>query len=204
MISPPTIDLDAFEIDFRNALNGGDIACFQLRLKDQPADVIRAATQRLMPIAQEKGVAFLLNDDPELAAELKTDGVHVGQKDTPYKQARALVGDDAIVGVTCHDSRHLAMTAAEQGADYVAFGAFYPTTTKDAPTRAETDLLEWWTSLAVTPCVAIGGITVDNVTPLIKSGADFIAVSSGVWKYSKGPEQAVAEFNRVIDMSVTS
>lgn len=199
VISPPVIDLDIFEAEFLRALSGGDIACFQLRLKNQSDDIISRATERLMPHAQEHDVAFLLNDNPQLAKELGVDGVHIGQDDMPYKEARALVGDNAIVGVTCHGSKHLAMGAAENGASYVAFGAFYPTTTKDAKTRTEPDILEWWSSIVETPCVAIGGITVDNAAPLIKSGADFLAVSGGIWSYPDGPEQAVAKFNRVID-----
>ncbi|MEH6401790.1 MAG: thiamine phosphate synthase [Sneathiella sp.] len=204
MISPPAIDLDSFETSFKEALSGGDVACFQLRLKDASKAEIAAASERLMPISQAHDVAFLLNDDPQLAKELGTDGVHVGQEDMPYKEARAIVGDDMIVGVTCHDSRHLAMEAAERNADYVAFGAFYPTTTKEAKTTASPEILEWWTDFIEVPCVAIGGITVDNAGPLIKSGADFLAVSGGVWNFETGPKQAVAEFNRVIDMIVAT
>ncbi|MEP3247245.1 MAG: thiamine phosphate synthase [Sneathiella sp.] len=199
LISPPQIDLDAFEAQFKDTISGGEIACFQLRLKDCDKDKIVAATERLMPIAQQHNIAFLLNDDPMLAKQLGTDGVHVGQEDMPYKEARAIVGEDAIVGVTCHDSRHLAMEAAEQGADYVAFGAFYPTATKDAKTSADPEILDWWSSLVETPCVAIGGITVDNAAPLIKSGADFLAISGGVWDYQDGPAQAVHQLNRIID-----
>ncbi len=152
-----------------------------------------------MPIARDHNIAFLLNDDPELARELKTDGVHVGQEDTPYKEARAIVGDDVVVGVTCHASRHLAMQAAEAGADYVAFGAFYATSTKTAKTKAEPEILEWWTSLAETPCVAIGGITIDNAASLLASGADFLAISGGIWAHPEGPKEAVQQLNRLID-----
>ena len=180
------------------------MACFQLRMKDQSPDDIRRAAEKLIPIAQANDVAFLLNDDPELAKSIGADGVHIGQDDTPYKQARAIVGDDAIVGVTCHDSRHLAMTAVESGADYVAFGAFYPTETKVAKSTATPEILHWWHTMIEAPCVAIGGITVDNAVPLIKSGADFLAISGGVWNYTHGPEKAVAEFNRVIDMTVAT
>lgn len=204
LISPPSIDLDSFETAFIQALSGGDVACFQLRLKDQPDDVIAEATKRLMPHAVEKDVAFLINDNPSLAKELGADGVHVGQEDTPYKEARAIVGDDAIVGVTCHDSKHLAMSAAEAGASYVAFGAFYATTTKDPKTSATPDILEWCSDLVETPCVAIGGITVDNAAPLIKSGADFLAVSGSIWNDPDGPDKAVAKFNRVIDTAAAT
>jgi len=173
-------------------------------MKDQSSDDIRRAAEKLIPIAQANDVAFLLNDDPELAKSIGADGVHIGQDDTPYKAARAIVGEDAIVGVTCHDSRHLAMLAAESGANYVAFGAFYPTETKVAKTSAAPEILQWWSTMVETPSVAIGGITVDNAAPLIKSGADFLAVSGGIWNYSEGPDKAVAEFNRVIELAVAT
>ncbi len=203
LISPPRIET-GFQDLVSQALDAGDVACFQLRLKDQPRDEILRACDLLMPLIQSRDVAFILNDDPVLAKEVGADGVHVGQDDTPYKEARTIVGDNAIVGVTCHNSRHLAMVAAENGADYVAFGAFYPTTTKDAKTTAEPELLQWWSALVETPVVAIGGITVDNAAPLVKSGADFLAVSAGVWKYSGGPAAAVSELNKVIDMTMAS
>jgi thiamine-phosphate pyrophosphorylase len=176
-------------------LDAGDVACLQLRLKDLSDDAICRAVDFLRPEAQRRGVAFLLNDRPDLAFETGCDGVHVGQDDADYAKARATVGKDAIVGVTAHNSRHLAMEAAEQGADYVAFGAFYPTATKEAKFTADIDLLEWWSGLMEVPCVAIGGVTVDNAKPLVEAGADFIAVCSGVWGHPDGPEAAVKAFN---------
>ncbi len=195
LISPPALDPAAFSEDMKRAFGGGDVASFQLRLKDAPDDAIRRATEILMPIAQRAGAAFIMNDRPDLAHALRCDGVHIGQDDMPYAEARAIVGKEAIVGVTCHDSRHLAMEAADAGADYVAFGAFFPTDTKDAKTRADIELLRWWSELMVVPCVAIGGITAENAAPLIEAGADFLAVSSGVWKHPRGPEAAVRQFN---------
>jgi thiamine-phosphate pyrophosphorylase len=124
--------------------------------------------------------------------------VHVGQEDGSYEDARLAVGADAIVGVTCHDSRHLAMEAGEAGADYVAFGAFFPTTTKDAKGKPELDILEWWSGVFTLPCVAIGGITPDNCAPLVKAGADFLAVLSAVWQHPDGPAAAVKLFNAKI------
>jgi len=173
----------------------------QLRLKDVDDAAITAATHALMPIAHDHGVAFVINDRADLAAALDADGVHIGQSDAPYDAARARVGPEAIVGVTCHNSRHLAMQAGEQGADYVAFGAFYETATKQAATRAAPDLLSWWQRLFEIPCVAIGGITPDNAAPLVAAGADFLAVSSGVWSYPPargGPAGAVARLNAVM------
>lgn len=198
LITPPKLEPVVFGETLKAALDGGDVATLQLRLKDVSDDEIRRATDALMPIAHRAGAAFLINDRADLAAELNADGVHIGQEDTPYATARALVGADRIVGVTCHDSRHLAIEAAEAGADYVAFGAFFSTATKDAKTHVTVELLTWWSELMVVPCVAIGGITVENAGPVIAAGADFIAVSSGVWNYPYGPRAAVKAFNALL------
>ncbi len=157
-----------------------------------------------MPIIQSYDVAYLLNDDPVLASKLGTDGVHVGQDDMLFKQAREIMGNDAIVGVTCHNSRHLAMEAAEQGADYVAFGAFFDTTTKQAKTKATPDLLHWWSNLVEIPAVAIGGINQDNCSTVLEAGASFIAVSEAIWKHSVSPKQSVADFNQLIDKGIAT
>lgn len=187
--------LETFSLQMREAFNGGEVACFQLRMKNASDDDIRRATKLLMPIAHEFNCAFVLNDRADLAAELQTDGVHIGQSDAPYGEARKLVGDKRIVGVTAHASRHLAIEAADAGADYVAFGAFFPTQTKEPAATANVEILEWWTEIMEVPCVAIGGIMPENAEPLIQAGADFLAVSSGVWNYGKGPACAVAAFN---------
>ncbi len=198
LITPPRIDA-AFDDALKHALDGGDVASLQLRLKDVSDDEVLRAGERLMPIAQKAGVAFIVNDRPDLAKKLGADGVHVGQEDASYAEARRLLGPDKIVGVTCHASRHLAIEAAEAGADYVAFGAFYPTATKEAKTRAEPELLSWWQEMMQAPCVAIGGITALNARPLVEAGADFIAVASGVWDHADGPEAAVKAFNDLFD-----
>jgi thiamine-phosphate pyrophosphorylase len=177
------------------ALAAGDVASFQLRLKHVSDDEIRRATDVLRPVMQGAGAAFILNDRPDLAAELGCDGVHVGQEDASYAEARAIMGADRIVGVTCHDSRHLAMEAGEAGADYVAFGAFFPTATKEPKTTADLELLRWWAEAMIVPVVAIGGITVNNAPELVAAGADFLAVSAGVWEHPGGPEAAVKAFN---------
>jgi thiamine-phosphate pyrophosphorylase len=195
LISPPKLSAANFVTPLREALAGGDVASFQLRLKDVEDDAIRRAADLLRPIVQAHGAAFILNDRPDLAAELGCDGVHVGQDDASYADARAAMGPSRIVGVTCHDSRHLAVDAAEAGADYVAFGAFFPTRTKEPKTQADITLLNWWSDVMVVPAVAIGGITVDNALALIEAGADFLAVSAGVWEHTEGPEAAVKAFN---------
>ncbi|HEX6958522.1 MAG TPA: thiamine phosphate synthase [Ferrovibrio sp.] len=202
LITPAVFDPKAFAEELKAALQAGDVACLQLRLKDgeRPAaeDLFRRAADILLPICHRHDVAALINDRPELAVELGADGVHVGQEDTPYAEARRIVGKDRIVGVTCHNSRHLAMEAAEAGADYVAFGAFFATDTKQPKTRAEPEIVRWWSELMEVPCVAIGGITVQNCPPLIEAGADFLAVSAGVWRHPEGPAAAVKAFCRAI------
>ena len=195
LITPPRIEPKAFAETLKHALDGGDVASLQLRLKDLSDNEILRAGEALMRVAQRAGVAFILNDRPDLAAQLGADGVHVGQEDASYAEARAALGRDRIVGVTCHDSRHLAIEAAEAGADYVAFGAFFPTATKAPKTHAEPELIQWWSGMMVIPCVAIGGITVENCAPLVDAGADFLAVASGVWDYPGGPAAAVQAFN---------
>ena len=197
LISPPRLSPANFVIPLREAFDGGDVASFQLRLKHVGDDEIRRACDMLRPIVQAHGAAFILNDRPDLAAELGCDGVHIGQEDGTYAEARRAM-PNGIVGVTCHNSRHLAMEAGEAGADYVAFGAFFPTATKEAKTRADIELLRWWTQDMVVPCVAIGGITVENAPPLVEAGADFLAVASGVWEYPDGPEAAVKAFNALL------
>ena len=203
LITPPRLEPRAFADTLKAALDAGDVASLQLRLKTEAAetadaDTIRRATEILMPVAQSRDVAFIINDRADLAVELNADGVHVGQDDLPCREARKIVGPDRIVGVTCHNSRHLAMVAGEDGADYVAFGAFYDTETKQPKTRAEPEILTWWSETFVVPCVAIGGITVENAAPLVRAGADFLAVSSGVWAYDQGPAAAVRALNRIM------
>ncbi len=195
LITPPKFDAKPFAENLKRALSGGDVASFQLRLKDaSDADILRAG-EILGRIVQGANAAFILNDRPDLAAKLGADGVHIGQEDASYDEARAAMGPNRIVGVTCHNSRHLAIEAAEAGADYVAFGAFFPTATKEAKTRAEPEIIAWWSETMVVPCVAIGGITVENCRPLVDAGADFLAVSSGVWDHPGGPAAAVKAFN---------
>ncbi len=194
LVTPPALEPAAFAERLKAALDAGPVACLQLRLKDAPDDAVRRAAEILMPVCHRHDVAFLVNDRPDLARELGADGVHIGQEDAGYAEARALVGDDATVGVTCHNSLHLAMEAAEAGADYVAFGAFFPTRTKAPKSQATPETLERWSAATVVPCVAIGGIAVENCPPLVRAGADFLAVVGGVWDHTDGPAAAVRAF----------
>ena len=198
LITPPAFEPALFAGDLEAALDAGDVACVQLRLKECDDDAVRRAADVLRPLAQSRDVAFIMNDRPDLALETGCDGVHVGQEDASYAEARQTLGEDAIVGVTCHDSRDLAIGAAEAGADYVAFGAFFATATKRAKAAASPEILEWWSELMTVPSVAIGGITLDNCAPVVGAGADFLAVIAGVWEHAGGPAAAVRAFNTAI------
>ncbi len=192
LITPPALDPAAFRDRLAAALDAGDVAAVQLRLKDAEDAVWHAAIDALRPVAQSRGVAFLLNDRPELVRQTGCDGVHVGQR-----QARALIGD-AMLGVTCHASRDLAMAAGEDGADYVAFGAFFPSISKEVTKLADPDILSWWSELMEPPCCAIGGITAENCATLVRAGADFLAVIAAVWSHPDGPAAGVRAMNAAI------
>ncbi len=197
LVTPASADA-GFADTLARALDAGDVAAVQLRLKDADEDAWRRATDALRPVAQSRGVAFLLNDRPELVRASGCDGAHVGQTDTPAREARLVMGPGLMLGVTCHDSRDLAMQAGEDGADYVAFGAFFPTMTKDAPTRADPEIIAWWSELMELPCVAIGGITAANCAPLVQAGANFLAVVGGVWGHPDGAGAGVKAMNAAI------
>jgi thiamine-phosphate pyrophosphorylase len=191
LITPPRLDPSSFRDRLARALDAGDVAALQLRLKDADDDTVRRAIELLCPVAQSRHVAFLLNDRPDLARATGCDGAHVGQDDIKAAEARKILGPKLTLGVTCHGSRDLAMQAGEDGADYVAFGAFFPSTTKDAKLGVEPEILSWWTGLMELPCVAIGGITAENCAPLVAAGANFLAVSQAVWGYQGGEAAGV-------------
>lgn len=165
----------------QRACDAGPVAAFQFRVKDVDQHEAARLGEPLRRICDEAGVAFIVNDSISLAKRLGADGVHLGQRDGDPREARQVLGPNAQIGVTCHDSRHLAMEAGEAGADYVAFGAFYPTSTKETTHRPDPSILAWWGALFEIPSVAIGGITPANATPLVAAGADFLAVSNAVW-----------------------
>lgn len=198
LISPPLLD-ERFPAKLREAGEAGKVAAFQLRLKEMDDHAIARAAEPLQRICADLDIAFIVNDSTALAKRLGADGVHLGQQDGDPGEARKLLGRDAQIGVTCHNSRHLAMEAAESGADYVAFGAFFPTGTKKVQHYAEVDLISWWTTLFGTPCVAIGGLNAENSSPIVQAGADFLAVSSAIWDAPQGPAAAVRAFKTVLE-----
>lgn len=198
LVTPPALDPLAFRGALAAALDAGDVAAVQLRLKEADDDAVRRAIDALRPVVQARSVAFLLNDRPDLAAQSGCDGAHVGQTDTPARDARKLLGPKLTLGVTCHGSRDLAMAAGEDGADYVAFGAFFPSATKDETQAAEPEILAWWSELMELPCVAIGGITPVNCAPLVQAGANFLAVVGAVWSHPDGPAAGIIAMNAAI------
>ena len=207
LISPPHLEPAAFGVLLDEALSAGDVAAFQLRLKEADDARIVETAQALIPVCHAHGVAFILNDRADLALKAGADGVHLGQDDMPYGEARRLLGEERIIGISCHDSSHLAMEAGEAGADYVAFGAFHPTKSKDPAKLAKygvptIDLVENWTSLTTVPCVAIGGMTPQNCGPFVQAGADFIAAITAVWEHPDGAAAGVKALNAAIKQAL--
>jgi thiamine-phosphate pyrophosphorylase len=198
LISPLDVGGD-FPGRLGQALSAGPVGAFQFRVKDLDQHQAARLAEPLQSICAEHDVAFIVNDSVSLAKRLGADGVHLGQGDGDPKEARAALGPSAQIGVTCHDSRHLAMEAGEAGADYVAFGAFFPTSTKETFHRPDPSILGWWSALFEIPCVAIGGVTPANGRVLVEAGADFLAASSAVWNHPEGPAAAVKAFQQVLN-----
>jgi len=195
LISPLDV-AGGFADRLARALDAGPVAAFQFRVKDVDQHEAARLAEPLQRICADREVAFIVNDSISLAKRLGADGVHLGQEDGDPREARDVLGPSVQIGVTCHDSRHLAMEAGDAGADYVAFGSFYPTTTKVVKHQAEPVILSWWSALFELPCVAIGGITPDNAAPLVAAGADFLAVSGAIW--SGDEAAAVRAFAQVL------
>ena len=189
LVSPLDVG-GTFPARLERALAAAPVAAFQYRVKGLDQHEAARLAEPLQAICAARDVAFIVNDSIALAKRLGADGVHLGQGDGEVREAREVLGREAQIGVTCHASRHLAMEAGEAGADYVAFGSFFPSETKASEHRPEPELLEWWSGLFEIPCVAIGGITPGNCAPLVKAGADFLAVSGAVWA---GDEAAAVE-----------
>ena len=198
LLTPPALP-SGFSDHLAAALDAAEVAALQLRLKDVDDDALRRAVDLLRPVAHERGVALILNDRPDLAVQTGCDGAHVGEHDMAPADARKLMGPRLQLGVSCYDSRDAALRAGEAGADYVAFGAFFPSTTKEARSQADTDLLAWWSELMEPPVVAIGGITAENCPPLVRAGANFLAVCGAVWTHPDGAAAGVRAMQAAID-----
>ena len=198
IITPEKFDVRTFPDLMAQALDAGDCAAVQLRLKNETDDTWKRAIDALRPVCQSRNVAFLLNDRADLVVPTGCDGAHVGQEDMAAREARRIMGPDLTLGVTCKASRDLAMQAGEDGADYVAFGAFYPSGSKQVTNLADPEILRWWSSMMELPCCAIGGITADNLAPLVQAGADFLAIIGAVWNHPDGPGAGVRAINAAI------
>ena len=195
IISPPIIkDLNQFVDDFAAHAESTKVACIQIRLKNQNDDFITQTIEQLKPVCKETDTALIINDRPDICLSENCDGVHLGENDMAYTDARNLLGEDFIIGVTCGASVHKAMHLSEAGADYVAFGSVYPTKTKQVAASAPLELISNWSTVTNIPTVAIGGITVANCKPVIESGANFLAICSGIWDHSQGPKKAINTF----------
>ena len=198
IISPDNININEFSSSLEEVLETGLVACFQLRLKNLNDQELINISKVLKPICNKFDVPFILNDRLDLANKVGADGVHLGEDDSSILDARKLLGPKAIIGASCYNSKHLAMKAAEQGANYVAFGAFFETKTKKAKTKAVMSLIEDWVLISNIPCVAIGGIDSKNCHELIKAGVDFIAVVGAIWNNIDSPRKAILNFKNII------
>ena len=198
LISPPNINVNEFIFSLDDVLNTGLVSCFQLRLKNVKDEDIIESSKALKPICNKYNVPFILNDRLDLVNKVEADGVHLGEGDGSILEARKLLGPKAIIGASCYNSKHLAMEAAEEGADYVAFGAFFDTITKDPKTKADINIIKDWTLISNIPCVAIGGINSSNCKELVDAGADFIAVVGSIWNKNDDPKSAVNKFKSII------
>jgi len=198
LISPPKVDPVNFCSSLEEVLKSGVISCFQLRLKDNDDKTIINISKKILPICKKYNIPFILNDRLDLVKTCNADGVHLGEDDGSIKKARKLLGYNSIIGASCYNSKHLAMEAAENGANYVAFGAFFETNTKDPKARAQIKIIKDWLFISNIPCVAIGGITPLNCKELIEVGVDHMAVISSIWDSKKDPIEVVKDFKNLL------
>lgn len=201
LITPPKFELAALAQQLPAVLDNADIACVQLRLKNKPTDEWERAIETLMPICWQRDIAFILNDRVDLAKRFSADGAHIGKEDMTYTMARSILGKDKIIGVSCYASKDTAMDVAEEGADYVAFGSAFPSTTKENAPPVPMSVFEDWVMAVKTPCVAIGGITAQNCAPLVQIGVEFIAVIGQAWNHKDGAAAGAKELQKAIDLN---
>ena len=200
LLTPAAIEAVSFADTLKRAIDAAPeiVGAVQLRLKDISDDDFKRAAETLLPVCHAFDLPLIINDRPDIAASIGADGVHIGQDDTDYATARDMLGADAIIGVTCHASRDLAIEAGDKGADYVAFGAFFPSASKETKHQADPEIIEIWSSMTIVPCVAIGGVTAENCPPLVAAGADYLAVIGCIWSHPDGPEAGVRAFTEVL------
>ena len=195
LITPPQIHDINIENKLKNIFQTGVVKVLQLRLKKSKDQEIIDAGKILKTLCKNHNVTLIINDRPDLAHKIGADGVHIGEEDSSIENARAILGKNAIIGVSCYNSKHQAMIAAEKGADYVAFGAFFKSSTKKTTFRANLELLRWAKKKINMPTVAIGGINSSNYKKVLLNGANYIACSSYIWNNKKiDPVSAINKF----------
>ncbi|MHC8509216.1 MAG: thiamine phosphate synthase [Rhodospirillales bacterium] len=201
LITPPRIeDPAAFAETLARTLDAADTAAVQIRLKDTGEDDISRTAEAVIPVCRARGVTVIMNDNAELARRIGCDGAHLGEDDGDIAEARRILGPEAVIGASCYASadRAMQLTGRDGGADYAAFGAVYPTSTKTPKTLCPLEIIENWSLISVIPCAAIGGITPENAGSVIEAGADFLAVISAVWGHADGPAAGAAAFEAVL------
>ena len=198
LITPPKIDEKLFFASLENVLSTKIVSCLQIRLKNVEDKNIIEICKIVRPICDNYKIPLIINDRLDLVKKCDADGVHLGQDDGSIKDARKYLGSNFIIGASCYNSKHIAMKAAENGADYVAFGAFFESKTKIPKVQVKTNIIEDWNFISNIPCVAIGGITPTNCKDLIKAGADHLAVIGSIWNSDKSPEKAIMDFKKIL------
>tara|TARA_Y100000590_G_scaffold456650_1_gene607663 strand:+ start:109 stop:723 length:615 start_codon:yes stop_codon:yes gene_type:complete len=196
LISPKIIDNKHFYKNLNNILKTNKVKYFQLRLKKISDAKLIKISKKVRKIVKKNNVKFLINDKPSIAKMVGADGCHIGQKDMDLINARKILGRNKIIGVTCHNSKKLALRAKKYRANYVAFGSFFKSLTKKTAFRANLEILRWAQKKINMPCVAIGGINSSNYKKILLNGANFIACSNYVWKNKKlDPVSAINKLN---------
>ena len=195
LISPQNIKNDRFYGELNQVLKTNKVKFFQLRLKKTSTSNLLKISKEIKKIAKKNNVKFLINDKPFVAKSVGADGCHIGQKDMDIISARKILGNKKIIGVTCHNSKRLAIKAKNNGANYIAFGSFFKSYTKKTVYRANLEILRWAKKKINIPTVAIGGINSSNCKKILSNGADFIACSNYIWNNKKlDPVTAINKF----------
>jgi len=195
LISPQKIRGSRFYNELDQVLKTNKVKYFQLRLKKISNSNLIKISRKIKKITRRNNVKFLINDKPTVARTVGADGCHIGQKDMNSMNCRKILGKNKIIGVTCHDSKKLSLKAKNNGANYIAFGSFFKSSTKESPIRANLAILRWAKKKINMPTVAIGGINSSNYKKILSSGASFIACSSYIWNNKKlDPASAIKKF----------
>ena len=195
LISPQKIRGSQFYEELQQVLKTNKVKYFQLRLKKISDRNLLKISKKIKKIVRKNNVKFLINDKPSIAKRVGADGCHIGQKDINFTRSRKILGKSKIIGITCHNSKKLALNAKRQGANYVAFGSFFESSTKKTAFKANLEILRWTKKKISMPIVAIGGINSINYKKILTSGADFIACSSYIWNNKKlDPVSAINKF----------